>query len=318
MHIALIGVGRVGQATAFALAHEPYIDELTLVDIAPGLALAVAEEMRHARAGMHIPIEVNAFENVDEFSNADIVVVTAGKPAAPRMGRRVLVETNAKIIKSIAEVVVPQNPGARYVIVTNPVDALATLFQKVSKASYVISSGCHLDTLRFRAELAKQLKVPVNNVEGYVAGEHGPNDVFLWSTVKLGGESFDEHVKKRNLDISKDKIANGVHEITETILEKLGGTMYGPATAFRDIVRAIALNTHSLLSVGIPYKTPEIPEPVHVSIPSKLGMSIGPTIESSLTQEERRGLGEAAKAVHRTYKIAYESSAESVRGRDKP
>jgi len=307
LHIAMIGVGRVGQVTAFALAHEPYIDELTLVDVAPGLAWTVAEEMCHVRAGMHIPIEVNAFENVDEISNADIVVVTAGKPAAPRMGRRVLVETNARIIKGIAEAVIPQNPSARYVIVTNPVDAMATLFQKTSKAKYVISSGCHLDTLRFRAELAKQLKVPVNNVEGYVAGEHGPNDVFLWSTVKIGGESFDEHVKKGNLDVSKDRIASAVHEITETILEKLGGTMYGPATAFRDIVRAIALNTHTLLSVGTSYKTREIPEPVHVSIPLKLGMSIGPTIEHSLTQEEREGLGEAAKAVYNTYKIAYES-----------
>jgi len=46
---------------------------------------------------------------------------------------------------------------------------------------------------------------------------------------------------------------------------------------------------------------------VHVSIPLKLGMSIGPTIEHSLTQKEREGLGEAAKAVYNTYKIAYES-----------
>jgi len=314
LHIAMIGVGRVGQVTAFALAHEPYIHELTLVDVAPKLAWAVAEEMRHARAGMHVPIEVNAFEKVDEISNADIVVVTAGKPAAPRMGRRGLVEANAKIIKSIAEAVVPRNPSARYVIVTNPVDALATLFRKASKANYVISSGCHLDTLRFRAEIAKQLKVPVNNVEGYVAGEHGDNDVFLWSTAQVNGESFDEHVKKRNLNVSKAEIVSAVHENTEAILEKLGGTMYGPATAFREIVRAIALNTHSLLSVGTPYKTAEIPEPVHVSIPLKLGMSIGPTIEHALTQEERRKLGEAAKAIYSTYEIAYESRLKAFKG----
>lgn len=36
-----------------------------------------------------------------------------------------------------------------------------------------------MDTLRFRAELAKTLKVPVTSVETYVAGEHGPNSVFL-------------------------------------------------------------------------------------------------------------------------------------------
>jgi len=303
----MIGVGRVGQVTAFALAHEPYIDELTLVDIAPKLAWAVAEEIRHARAGMHIPLEVNAFENVDEFSNADIVVVTAGKPAAPGMSRRDLVRANAKIIGNLADAVVPRNPGARYVIVTNPVDAMATLFQKMSKASYVISSGCHLDTIRFRAEVAKQLQVPVNNVEGYVAGEHGENAVFLWSTVKIKGECFDEHLKKRNLNVSENKIVSAVFKNTEAILERLGGTMYGPAIAFRDIARAIALNTHSLLSVGTPYKKPEIPEKVHISIPLKLGMSIGPTIEHALTQEDRKRLEEAAKAVYNTYQIAYES-----------
>jgi len=304
----LIGVGRVGQATAFALAHEQYIEELTLVDAAPKLAWAVSEEIRHSRAGMHVPMEVNAFEKVDEISNADIVVVLAGKPAAPRMGRRGLVEANAKIVKSIAESVVNQNPSARYVIVTNPVDAMATLFQKESKANYVISSGCHLDTLRLRAEVAKQLKVPVNHVEGYVAGEHGDNDVYLWSTVKVSGEPFDDYLKKRRLNVSKDKIVTAVHENTEDILEMLGGTMFGPATAFREIVRTIALNTHSLLSVGTPYEAPSLPEPVHISIPLKLGMSIGPTIEHTLASEEKKELEEASKAVYNTFQIACETS----------
>ncbi len=308
MHIALIGVGRVGQVTAFALTHEQYIDELTLVDVVPKLSWAVAEEMRHARAGMHVPMEVKAFEKVEEISNADIVVIAAGKPAAPRMGRRGLVEANARIIKRIAESVVTRNPSARYVIVTNPVDAMATLFQRASKANYVISSGCHLDTLRLRAEVAKQLKVPVSHVEGYVAGEHGDNDVYLWSTVKIARESLDDYLKKKLLNVSKEKIVRAVHENTEDILEMLGGTMFGPATAFREIVRAIALNTHDLLSVGIPYKTAETPEPVHVSIPLKLGMSIGPTIEHALTLEEKKGLREAAKAVYNIYQIACESS----------
>jgi malate dehydrogenase len=308
----LIGVGRVGQVATFALAHEQYIDELTLVDVIPKLSWAVAEEMRHVQAGMHLPVEMNAFEKVDEVSNADIVVVAAGKPAEPRMGRRGLVEANAKIIKGIAESVATKNPSARYVIVTNPVDTMATLFQKASNANYVVSSGCHLDTLRLRAEVGKQLKVPVTHVEGYVAGEHGDKDVYLWSTVKVSGDSFDNYLKKKRLKVSKDSIVASVHENTEDILEMLGGTMFGPATAFREIVRAIALNTHSLLSVGIPYMTPEIPEPVHISVPLKLGMSIGPTIENTLSQEERKGLKKAAKAVYDTCKIAFECSGLEI------
>jgi malate dehydrogenase len=308
LHLALIGVGRVGQVTAFALAHEQYLDELTLVDVAPKLTWAVAEEMRHARAGMHLSIQVNAFESVSEISNADIIIVAAGRAASQGMSRRALVEANARIVKDIAETVTARNPGARYVIVTNPVDAMATLFKKVSKEGYVISSGCNLDSLRFRAEVAKQLRVPLNHVEGYVAGEHGDNDVFLWSTVRVEGEPFDQFSKKTSMNVTKDNIINEVHEIVDALLGKLGGTMFGPATSFREIVRAIVLNTHSLLSVGTPYETSEVPEPVFISIPLKLGMSIGPTIENTLTEEERRSLKEAATAVYRTYKIASESS----------
>ena len=65
--------------------------------------------------------------------------------------------------------------------------------------------------------------------------------------------------------------------------------------------------------MGIPFKTAETPEPVHVSVPLELGMSIGPTIERALTLEEKKGLGEAAKAVYNTYRIGCESSGlESV------
>jgi malate dehydrogenase len=306
MHVAVIGVGRVGQVTAFALAHEPYIHELTLVDVAPKLSWAVSEEMRHACAGMHSPLGVNAFENVEEISNADIVIVVAGKAAAPRMGRRGLVESNAKIVRDIAERVVARNPQARFMVVTNPVDAMATLFQRASGANYVISSGCHLDSLRLRAEVANHVKVPVSSVEGYVAGEHGDNDVYLWSTVKVNGESFDA-LSKKDLGLRRDKVVAGVHEKTEDILELLGGTMFGPATSFREIVRAIALNTHSLLSVGTPYESADLPARVHVSVPLKLGMSIGPTIEAALTLKERTGLKQAAKAVYDTYRVACET-----------
>lgn len=310
MHVALIGVGRVGQATAYALTHEPYIDELTLVDAVPKRSWAVAEEMRHARSGMRFPMEIHAFEKVEEVSNADIVIVAAGRPAAPRAGRRGLVDANVGIIKSIAQAVVNRNPVARYIIVTNPVDAMASLFKKASKADYVISSGCHLDTIRLRAEIAKQLKVPVNQVEGYVAGEHGHNDVYLWSTVRINGESLEAHAKKRNLKMPKNKIIQAVHDNTEDILAVLGGTMYGPATAFREIVRTIALNTHGLLSVGTLVKTSEIPEPVHISIPIKLGMSLGPTIELALPENERKKLRASAKAVYDTYKIACHNDAK--------
>jgi len=48
------------------------------------------------------------------------------------------------------------------------VDAMATLFRKISRADFVISTGTHLKTLRFRAKLAELLGISVKEVSGFV------------------------------------------------------------------------------------------------------------------------------------------------------
>lgn len=280
MHVAVIGTGRVGQMTLMALVHESWITKLTLVDTMPDLAGAVGEEIRHSLVSTRIAMEVCTYDEDEAVEGADIVLVTADAPRTPEMKDRTdLTKQNASIIRQIAEAVTPNNPHAKYTIVTNPVDAMATLFKKISQAAYVISTGKNLDSQRFRSEIAKHLDVPITDVTGFVDGKHGSSAVFLWSTVRIDGISLEECLKETNKTLDKERLERLVKEISRMIIKVTGGTRQGPATSFRDIVRSIALDDNRILAVAAPYESPELPEPVMVGIPQMVGKHLGPTLE---------------------------------------
>ncbi|RLI06815.1 hypothetical protein DRO24_04390, partial [Candidatus Bathyarchaeota archaeon] len=67
-HIAVVGTGRVGRPTAYTLLREGLMEELSLVDIKPGLAWAFGEELKHAAASLKLDVEINAYERDEDVS----------------------------------------------------------------------------------------------------------------------------------------------------------------------------------------------------------------------------------------------------------
>ncbi len=307
MHIGVVGVGRVGQASAFAILERGLADELSLVDIKPGLAEAVAEELKHAAAGFKVDAEIHHFERDEDLSGADVVLICAGtaRPPGVRIPRSELVKENAAIIRDIAEAVAPRNPGAKFVVVTNPVDAMAALFKKISGADYVISTGNHLDTLRMKAKLAEEIRAPVSSVEGYVGGEHGRKMFVLWSTIRVGGRSLEE-LEVEGITVDREEVERYVREVPEGIIDMLEATRYGPAAAFRDIVESIVLNMDRVLSVAAPTRLEGLDWEAFVSVPRRVGMTLGPPMLEILTPEERQRLREAIVSIRETYAKALE------------
>lgn len=309
MHIAQIGTGRVGRPTIYTIMCAGLADTITVCDIKPGLAAAFAEELKHVTASVGINVEINSCERDEDVCNADIILISAGSPRIPgvKMSRRDLAVQNANIVKYVAEVTAPRNPGAKYVVITNPVDAMAMVCKKYSKAEFVISTGTNLESLRFRSKLAERLKVPVSDVRGWVGGEHGDAAVILWSTVKIGNTSVDEYVRSTNKELNKEEVEVYVKSVSKMIIDNIGGTEYGPAASFRDIVRAIVKNTNEILSIATPTKFEGIPEPVFVGTPVKLGRSIGLSLYEKLSEAEKTAIKEAARAIYQTYLMAIEN-----------
>lgn len=309
MHIAQIGTGRVGRPTAHNLMCSGFADKLTVCDVKPGLAGAYAEELKHAAASIRSDIEIISCEHDEDVAGADIILISAGEPRVPgvKMSRRDLAIQNGKIVKQISEATITKNPGAKYVVITNPVDAMAMVCKKYSKASFVISTGTNLESLRFRAKLAQNLKVPVSQVTGWVGGEHGDAAVPLWSTTKIAGVPIEEYVKSKNQTFSKSEVSTYVKSVSKYIVDNIGGTEYGPAASFRDIIRAITCNTEEILSIAIPTSFPDIGEQTFVGIPVHLGFNTGASLYDKLSKNEQEALSEAAKEIYQTYKTTIET-----------
>jgi len=303
VHIAVVGNGRIGRPTAYTLFNEMLADEFSVVDTKPGLAWAFGEELSHVAASLRYDVEINTYEKDECVEGADLVVVCPGKPRVPgvQMDRRDLVAANAEIINQVAEVMPPNNPNARWVIVTNPVDAMATLFRRVSGAEYVIGTGDHPDTLRFRTRLARDLGVPVSSVEGYVGGEHGSAAYPLWSTVRVGGEALGDYLKDTGKNLDREEVVGYVRGVSKRVVDIIGGTEVGPAAGFRDIVRSILQDRGEVYSVSHPLRLPGLPETVNVGVPTRVGLELGPNIWDNLPPEEQADIVEAAKAIHANY-----------------
>ena len=309
MHIAQLGTGRVGRPTAYAIMCAELADTITVCDTKLGLAKAFAEELRHVTASLSLDVELIASEKDEDVAGADIILISAGKPRVPgvKMTRRDLAVQNGQIVKHIAEATVQNNPDAKYVVITNPVDAMAMVCKKYSEANFVISTGTNLESLRFRSGLARALQVPVSTVEGYVGGEHGQNATILWSTVKVNGLPLDEYLKLNGKALDKNELSSYVTSVSKLIVDNIGGTEFGPAAAFRDIVRAIVRNTNEVLPVAAPMNFDGVPEPVFVSVPLKLGKSLGCSPYTPLSSQEKQELADAAEAIYQTYKTAIEA-----------
>jgi malate dehydrogenase len=313
VHIAVVGNGRIGRPTAYTLFNERIASEISLVDTKPGQAWAFGEELKHVATSLKYDVKINTYEEDEGVTGSDLVVVCPGKPRIPgvSMDRRELISENAIIVNYVAEVMPSRNPRAKWVIVTNPVDAMATLFKKVSKAKFVISTGDHPDTLRFRTKLAIDLGVNVSEVEGFVGGEHGSAAYPLWSTVKIQKMPLEEYLMETGKVLNRDAVISYIRGISKRIVDVIGGTEVGPAAGFRDVIRSIIQDRGEIYSIADNLKLPGLEEAVNVSVPTRVGKKIGPNLWDQLTDVEKKNIKKASKAIYANYLTGLEAVGKS-------
>ena len=116
---------------------------------------------------------------------------SSSSPPAPSRspGRRgwIWPQANVAICRDLIPKLVAIAPESTLLLVTNPVDVITYVTQKLSgfPPRRVFGSGTVLDSSRFRYLIAQRLKVAVQNVHAYIAGEHGDSEIPLWSSATV-------------------------------------------------------------------------------------------------------------------------------------
>src|SRR6202050_2328752 len=166
--VTIGGSGNVGATAAHWIASKELAD-VVLIDIVEGVpqgkGLDLLEAMPIAKCDSH----VSGTNDYKDTLNSDIIVITAGIPRKPGMSRDDLLNTNHGIMKSVVGEVIKHSPNCILIIVSNPLDAMAQAAYKLSgfPRERVIGMAGVLDSARFRAFIADELKVSVENVTAF-------------------------------------------------------------------------------------------------------------------------------------------------------
>mgnify|MGYP005811013841 FL=1 len=254
--VTIIGAGNVGATIANDLVTMGIASEIVLIDINKEKAFGEALDI-YQGVSFCAPAIVRTGEYPDA-KDSDIVVITSGIARKPGQTRLDLIQTNTKIIKDIAPQVVAHAPNAIYVIVSNPVDILTYVFQKISglPESRIIGSGTSLDTARLQAELARRFNISPKNVHAYVYGEHGDSSFIPWSLVHIANNPIEEYKRlvagKENIEWNGDyeEVEDYVRKSGAQVIKAKGATFYAVAMSVCNLCKCILSGIGTALTVS--------------------------------------------------------------------
>jgi len=297
--ISVIGSGFTGSTTAFLLAQKE-LGDVILVDIpqmenpTKGKAL----DMLEASPVQGFDANITGTADYEDTKNSDIVVITAGIARKPGMSRDDLVQTNQKIMKSVAQEVEKHSPNALIVVLTNPVDAMTyTVFKESGfPKNRVIGQSGVLDTARFRTFVAQELNLSVKDITGFVLGGHGDDMVPLVRYSYAGGIPLETLIPKERLEAIVERTRKGGGEIVNLLGN--GSAYYAPAAALVEMCEAILKDQRRVLP-AIAYLEGEYGyEGIYLGVPVILGGNgIEKVIELELTADEKAALDKSAESV---------------------
>lgn len=244
MKISVVGMGRVGGATAFALVARGVPHELVLVGRTRDRALGDAYDLLHAAAFVR-PMQIRAGDAA-EAADSDLILIAVDAAGINSGDRLAAAEANARLIRELVPPLAAASPGAVFVVMTNPVDICTYVALKASglPPGRVLGIGTLIDTARLRALLSRRTGINAQDIRAYVLGEHGESQFPALSVASAGGVRIgSEDATVRAL---VEEARQGGHEVARY----KGYTNYAVALAATLISEAIAEDARSILPVS--------------------------------------------------------------------
>jgi malate dehydrogenase len=296
--ITVVGAGNVGATTAQRLAEKELAKRIVLVDILEGIPQGKGLDQWQTAPIESFDSRVIGTNGYDETEGSDIVVITAGIARKPGMSRDDLMNTNAGIVRGVAEQIRRTAPNAIVIVVSNPLDVMCHVARKITgfPRERVLGMAGVLDTARYRAFLAEALDVSVRDIQAMVLGGHGDTMVPLISYTTVSGIPVTQLMERAALDTIVDRTRTGGAEIVALL--KSGSAYYAPSAAAVQMVEAIVLDQKRVLPCSVWLEGEYGLSGLFLGVPCKLGRKgLEQILEVELTPAERVALGRSAEAV---------------------
>lgn len=303
--ISVIGSGFTGATTALMLAQKE-LGDVVLVDI-PSMenpTKGKALDMLEASPVQGFDATIIGTANYEDTRDSDLVIITAGIARKPGMSRDDLVNTNAKIMRTVTQEVVKYSKEAIIVVLTNPVDAMTyTVFKESGfPKERVIGQSGVLDTARFRTFIAQELNVSVKDITGFVLGGHGDDMVPLIRYSYAGGIPLEKLISQNRLKEIVARTRTGGGEIVNLLGN--GSAYFAPAASLVVMAEAILKDQRRILP-SIAYLEGDYGyHDIYLGVPTILGGNgIEEIIELELTEEEKAALDKSADSVKKVLDV---------------
>ncbi len=298
--VTVVGAGFYGSTTALRLAEYDVFETVVLTDIVEGKPEGLALDMNQSRPieGFETKVVGVGGGSYAGTEDSDVVVITAGLPRKPGMSRMDLIETNAKIVRQVAENVAKYAPNAVVIVVSNPLDEMTALAQLATgfPKNRVLGQAGMLDTARFSNFVAETLAVPVGTVKTLTLGSHGDTMVPVPSQCTVNGKPLSELLPAEKIDELVVRTRNGGAEVVALL--KTGSAYYAPSAAAARMAKAVAEDSGAVLPVCAWVDGEYGISGVYLGVEAEIGATgVRKVIETDLTSSERAELLNAAEAV---------------------
>jgi malate dehydrogenase len=296
--ITVVGAGKYGSTTVQRVAQAGFADVVVMTDIVEGLPQGLALDMNQSRPIERYDTQVVGTNDYADTVGSDIVIVTAGKPRKPGMSRMDLLSDNAQIVGGVAREIAKSSPDAVVIVVSNPLDEMTALFQKVSgfPPERVMGQAGMLDTARFQDKVAERLGVSPLVVDAITLGSHGDTMVPVPSKVTVDGTPLADLLSPADVEALVQATRDGGAEIVGLL--KTGSAYFAPSSAAARMAEAVATDTGEIRPVCA-WVTGEYGiRDVYLGVPARLGRAgVTEIVDLGLTDDELADLREAAEAV---------------------
>ena len=184
------------------------------------------------------------------------------------------------------------------ITVTNPLDVMTYLMYRMTgfPRERVIGMAGVLDSARFRAFLAMEIGVSVEDIQAMVLGGHGDTMVPLLSNATVSGVPVSKFIKKEGLAEIVQRTRDGGAEIVKLL--QTGSAFYAPASSAVQMAEAILKDKKRLLPVCAHLEGEYGFRDLYLGVPAILGSrGLEKIVELDLTPEEKTALAKSAEDV---------------------